>query len=116
MNPNNMGDLLRQVTRMRKDMDRVQEELKNRYVEARAGGELVDVTFNGRQDLVKISLDPSLFKPGADGRVDSSLVEDLILAAVAQGMEKSKKLMKEEMEKVTGDLGLGGVLPGLLGI
>jgi len=116
MNPNNTGDLLRQVTRLRKEMDKVQEDLKNRYVAARAGGELVEVTFNGRQDLVKVSLDESLFAPGSDGKVDIALIEDLIVAAMAQGTERSKALMKEETDKVTGDLGLGGMLPGLLGM
>lgn len=116
MNSNNMGDLLRQVTRMRKDMDKVQDELKDRYVEARAGGDLVEVTFNGRQDLVKISLDESLFASGSDGKVDVALIEDLIVAAMAQGTEKSRALMKEETDKVSEGLGLGDMLPGLLGM
>ncbi|MBI4601932.1 MAG: YbaB/EbfC family nucleoid-associated protein, partial [Planctomycetes bacterium] len=46
---------------------------------------------------------------------DKALVEDLIVAAVSQGLEKSRALMRQEMEKVTGDQGLAGLLPGLLG-
>ncbi len=115
MSQGNLGDLLRNVTRMRKDLDKVQEGLKGRYVEARSGGDLVQVTLNGKQELVKISLDPKLFAASADGKPDVALVEDLIVAAVSQGMEKSRALMRTEMEKVTGDLGLGGMLPGLLG-
>lgn len=115
MSQGNLSELLRNVTRMRKDLDKVQEGLKGRYVEAKSGGDLVTVTLNGRQDLVKISLDPKLVAPGADGKVDLALVEDLIVAAVGQGMEKSRALMRQEMEKVTGDLGLGGMLPGLFG-
>ena len=111
MNPNNMGDLLRQVTRMRKDMDRVQEGLKTRFVEAKAGGDLVEVTLNGQQDLIKVSISPKIFESGGEGKVDVELLEDLIVAAVSQGIEKSKALMKEEMERVTG--GLGGLLPGM---
>ena len=115
MNPNNFGELLRQVTRMRKDMDKVQEGLKSRYVEGRSGGDLVDVTVNGRQELVKLRLSDKLLEPGTDGKIDKALVEDLITAAMSQALEKSRTLMRQEMEKVTGDLGLGALLPGLLG-
>jgi len=112
MKANNVGDLLKQATRMRKDMDKVQEELKSRYVEGRAGGDLVQATVNGQQELVKVVISPKILGPGGDGKVDRELLEDLIVAAVSQGLEKSKALMKEELEKVTGG-GLGGMLPGL---
>ena len=106
-----MNDLVRQMGRMRKDMDTVSEELRERYVEAEAGGGLVEVVFNGQQEIVKVSLSPKLVEPDGDGKVDVELLEDMIVAAVSQGIEKSKELMREEMNKVTG--GLGGALPGL---
>ena len=65
---------------------------------------------NGQQELVKVSIDPKVFGDAA-AKVDVELLEDLVVAAVSQGIEKSKALMKEEMEKVTG--GLGGLMPGL---
>jgi DNA-binding YbaB/EbfC family protein len=111
MNQQGMGDLLKQVTRMRKDMDKVQEELKERYVEASVGDELVEVTFNGQQELIKVSISPNLLKPDADGEVDVDMVEDLIVAAVNSGIEKSKALMSEEMNDATGGLAAG--FPGL---
>jgi len=111
----NLGDLLKNVTRMRKDMDKVQESLKTRYVEARSGGDMVEVTLNGRQELVKIKLNPKLFASGESGKPDAALIEDLIVAAIGLGTEKSKALMRQEMEKVTGDQGLGGMFPGLFG-
>lgn len=111
MSPGNMGDLVRQAGRMRKDMERVQEQLKERYVQASAGGDLVEVTLNGQQEVVKVSIDPKLFGDVAS-KVDVEMLEDLVLAAISQGIEKSKSLMKKEMEQVTG--GLGGMLPGLL--
>ena len=113
MSQSNFGDLMRQVTRMRKDMEKTQEELKNRFVDAQAGGGLVEVTLNCQQELVKLSIAPKLFEPGPDGKVDPAMVEDLVIAAMAQGLEKSKALMREELEKVTGGLGLGNLLPGL---
>ena len=109
LNPNNLGDMVRQAARMRKDMEAAQEDLKNRFVSADSGGGLFEVTLNGRQDLVKITIDPKAVGKGAPD--DVSLLEDMILAAVSQGMEKSRALMKEELDRVTG--GLGGMLPGL---
>lgn len=110
MSTGNMGDIVRQAGRMRKDMEKVQEELLERYVEASAGDGLVDVTLNGQQGVVKVSIDPKFFGDVAD-KVDIDLLEDLLLAAFSQGVEKSKALMKSEMEQVTG--GLGGMIPGL---
>ena len=106
-----MNDLMRQMGRMRKDMDAVSEELKERYVEAESGSGLIEVVLNGQQDLVKLTIDPKVVQPGSDGKVDIELLEDLIVAAVSQGIEQSKALMREEMNKVTG--GLGGAMPGL---
>jgi len=96
---------------MRKDMDKVQDELKNRYVEGRAGGDLVHVTVNGQQELVKVTISPKILGSGDGAKMDLELLEDLIVAAVSQGIEKSKALMKEELGKVSG--GLGGMIPGL---
>ncbi|MBI4603047.1 MAG: YbaB/EbfC family nucleoid-associated protein, partial [Planctomycetes bacterium] len=67
MQPGNFGELIRNVTRMRKDMDRVQEGLRSRYVEGRAGGDLVEATLNGRQELVKLTLNEKVLQPGQDG-------------------------------------------------
>lgn len=111
MNPKDTGDLMKRVTRMRKDMDRVQEELRERYVEADAGNKLVQVTFNGQQQLVKVEIDPRTVEPRADGQVDLEMLEDLVTAAVNQGLEKSKKLMNDEMNEITG--GMASNFPGL---
>ena len=110
MSAANMGDFVRQAGRMKKDMERVQEELKGRYVQAASGGDLVEATFNGQQEIVKLSIDPKFFGKVA-GQVDVEMLEDLVTAVVTQGIEKSKALMKTEMEQVTG--GLGGMIPGL---
>jgi hypothetical protein len=111
MNTNNMADLMRQLASVRKDMESTGSQLKERFVEAESGGGLVEVVFNGQQELMRLSLDPKLFEPGKDGAVDIELIEDLVSAAVGQGVEKSKALMREEMDAASG--GLGGALPGL---
>lgn len=106
MNTNNMADLMRQLASVRKNMESTGSQLKERFVEAEAGGGLVEVVFNGQQELMRLSLDPKLFEPGDDGAIDIELIEDLVSAAVGQGVEKSK-----EMDAASG--GLGGALPGL---
>ncbi len=112
MNQKDMGDLLKQVSKMRKDMDRVQDELRERYVEASVAGDLVEVTFNGQQELVKISIDQKVVTPGADGKVDTDMLEDLVTAAVNAGLEKSKKLRDDEMNDASGGMA-SGLIPGL---
>ena len=111
MNQQGMGDLFKQVTRMRKDIEVKKDELKERYVEASAGNDAVEVVFNGQQELVKLSIDPSLVRPDAEGKVDIEMLEDLVVAAVSMGLEKSKELESEEMNSATG--GLTENFPGL---
>jgi nucleoid-associated protein EbfC len=105
----NLGDLLKNMGKIRKDLERVQADLKNRVVEATAGGELVRVHVNGQQELLKVTLSPDAVRSTPDG---IEMLEDLILAAVSQGLAKAKKLKSEEIEKVTG--GMGGGLGDLL--
>jgi DNA-binding YbaB/EbfC family protein len=106
-----MGDLLKQVTRMKKDMDRVNDDLKNRYIEEQSGGGLVTVTVNGQQEVVKIAIDPSALQIGDDGQADLEMFEDLLIAAINQAVGKSKDMMNKEMNTATGGLSAG--LPGL---
>jgi DNA-binding YbaB/EbfC family protein len=102
-----VGDLLKQAQQMRKAVDRVQEELAQRFIEASSGGDRVTVTFNGQQKLVKLSIHPDSLAPDASGAVDRELLEDLIIAAVNQGLEESKKLMNDEINEATGGLANG---------
>ncbi|HLU47960.1 MAG TPA: YbaB/EbfC family nucleoid-associated protein [Planctomycetota bacterium] len=104
MKRNDVGDLLKQMSQMRKKMDRVQGELKERYVEASVGDGRVRATLNGQQEIVKLSIDPELVKPDEDGEVDISMLEDLVIAAINQGVERSKALMNDEMDKASGGL------------
>ena len=111
MNQKGMGDLLKQVSRMKKDMERVNDDLKNRYIEEQSGGGLVTVTMNGQQEIVKIAIDPGVLQIGDDGQVDMEMFEDLLIAAINQAVGKSKDMMNEEMDNATG--GLSGGFPGL---
>ena len=101
----NLGNLKKIAEEMQSKMAQVQEELKERVVEGTAGGGVVTAYVNGAQEIVGIKIKPEVVKPE-----DSEMLADLIMAAVNQGLEKSRKLSQEEMNKVTG--GLAG-LPGL---
>jgi nucleoid-associated protein EbfC len=97
----NVGDLLKNIGKIRKDMEKVQADLKNRIVEASAGGDLVKVLMNGQQEILKVTIDP---KSVSAGQID--ILEDLVVAAVSQALEKSKTLKSEELNKATGGMGL----------
>jgi len=106
MKVTNMGDLFKNMGKIRKDLEKVQSDLRNRVVEATSGGGLVKVLVNGQQEVLKVTVDPQAVQSGVE------ILEDLLLAAVSQGLERSKHLKSEEIEKATGglDLGLSGLL------
>jgi DNA-binding YbaB/EbfC family protein len=100
-----MGGILRQAQKVQKEMARVQEELKERVVEGQAGGGMVKVFANGRQDVVGVKIDPQV----VDAE-DVEMLEDLVLAAAGQALKKARELAEGEMAKVTGGLGLPGMM------
>lgn len=104
MDISNMGDLLRNAGKVRKQIDRVQEDLKERVVEGSAGGGLVTALVNGQQDVLKVNIKPEAVSPDPE---EVELLEDMILAAIAQAVEKSRELKSEEINKVTGGFGEG---------
>lgn len=107
MNFRNMSKMMKQVQKMQADMARVQEELGSKTVEATAGGGMVTVVANGRQEIVSITIDPEAVDPD-----DVEMLQDLVMAAVNEALRSSKEMATNEMAKVTGMLDIPG-LPGL---
>ncbi len=103
----NMGNILKQAQQFQAKMTKLQEELGEKTVEASAGGGMVTVIVNGRQELVSITIDPEVVDPG-----DTEMLQDLILAAVNEGLARAKEMVNEEMGKLTKSLNLPN-LPGL---
>lgn len=99
-----MSQLFQQAQKMQRDMKQVQEGLKKRNVMGESGGGMVKVYVNGAQEILKVEIDPQAVDPE-----DVGMLEDLILVAVRNGMEKSKELSASEMGKVTGGLNLPGL-------
>lgn len=102
----NLGDLMKQAQQLQNKLARVQEEAGNKTVEASAGGNMVTATLNGRLELVSLRIDPSVAEGG-----DVEMLQDLVLAAVNEGIRKAQKMMAEEMGKVAGGLKIPGLMP-----
>jgi nucleoid-associated protein EbfC len=96
--------MLRQVQQMQDKMSKVQTELESETVEASAGGGAVRAVASGTQKLMSVTIDP-------EAASDTEMLQDLVVAAVNEAMEKSKQLAASKMQAVASGLGLP---PGLL--
>ncbi len=103
----NMQQLLRQAQKMQEDMLAAQESLKHETVEASSGGGVVTVSVTGDLELKSITIDPQAVDPE-----DVELLQEMVLAAVNEGLRNAQELAASKMGGITG--GLGGLgLPGL---
>ena len=104
----NMQQMMKQVQKMQADMAKAQEALKDEEVSATAGGGMVTVKVSGDQVVKSIEIKPEAIDPD-----DPELLQDMILAAVNEGMRASQELAAQKMGGLTGGMDLGGLgLPG----
>ncbi len=89
---------------MQAKLARMQEELRQRIVEATSGGGMVRVSCNGQQEIVSISIDPELLE-----EKDVEMLQDLILVAVNEALHRSREMAQEELAKITGGLNIPGL-------
>ncbi len=104
----NMGQIMKQAQKFQTKMAKMQEELSDRTVEASAGGGMVTVVANGGQDVLSIRIDPEVVDPD-----DVEMLQDLIMAAVNDALNKAKAMMNEEMGQLTKGMNIPG-MPGLM--
>jgi DNA-binding YbaB/EbfC family protein len=97
-------NLMRQVKEMQAKLAKAQEELASAQIEASAGGGAVTVVISGQQQFLSVKISPEAVDPK-----DVGLLEDLVLAAINEAMEKSQKLAQERL----GGLTAGLKIPGL---
>lgn len=101
---NNMGQMMKQVQQMQKKMEETQKQIEETVVTATAGGGAVEVEVNGNKNLVSIKIDPEVLDPE-----DVEILQDMILAAVNDGIGQVEKLSEEKMGKITGGMNLPGI-------
>ncbi len=99
-----LGDIMKQAQALQERMAKLQEEAAKKTVEASSGGGMVTVKVSGRQQLLSVAIDPEIIKSG-----DVEMLQDLIMAAVNEGLRKSQELIAEEMKGMTGGLNIPGL-------
>jgi len=95
-----LGGLMKQAQKMQEDMQKAQEEVANLEVEGQAGGGMVKVSMNGRHELRRVNIDPSLMDD------DKEMLEDLLAAAVNDATKKIDASSKDMMSGVTSGMSL----------
>ncbi len=100
----NLGSIMKQAQKMQAQIAKIQEELAQKTVEASAGGGMVSVVANGKQEIVSIKIEPEVVDPK-----DVEMLQDLVVAAVNEALRKAQEMIAEEMSKVTGGLQIPGL-------
>lgn len=99
-----MSELVRQAQIMQKKMAKLQEDLQERTVEGSAGGGMVTAVVSGSNELKSLTIDKAAVDPN-----DVEMLQDLILAAVNDGVKKAKAMMEAEMGQITGGIKVPGL-------
>ena len=99
-----LGNIVKQAQELQERLSQVQEQAAARTVEASAGGGMVTVVVSGRLEVVSLRIDPAVLKSG-----DIDMLQDLVIAAVNQGIRSAQQAVAEEMKKVTGGLKIPGL-------
>jgi len=106
-----IAKLLKNFQKIQGEMKNLQEELSKQVITGSSGGGMVEVTMNGKFEVIDIKIEKRLIQ----GR-DMQMLEDLIVAAVNDAMKKAQGLIKDKMGQLTGGLSIPGVgIPGMLG-
>ena len=98
------GNMMREAQKLQAQMAELQEQVGKRTVQATAGGGMVTVEANGKQEILSIKIDPEVVS-----RDDVAMLEDLVLAACNEALRKSRELVQQELGKLTGGLKIPGL-------
>ena len=105
MNTNTkMNSVIKQAQKMQEEMEKVQGELEQKIVESTAGGGMVEVTANGKKEILSIKIKPEVVDPD-----DIETLEDLVMVAVNDAIKKADDMMTEGMSAVTGGINIPGL-------
>jgi DNA-binding YbaB/EbfC family protein len=96
--------MLKQAQEMQARLAKLQEELAEKTVEASAGGGMVTVVANGRQEILSVRIEKEVVSPE-----EVDLLQDLVRAAANEALSRSREMMAAEMAKITGGMNLPGI-------
>ena len=100
----NMNNIMKQAKKIQERISKIQEEMEKRTVEATAGGGMVTVVINGKNELLSLKIEKDVVDPE-----DVEMLQDLVMAAVNEGMRKAQEMVASEMGKVTGGFNIPGM-------
>ncbi|MFB3926319.1 MAG: YbaB/EbfC family nucleoid-associated protein [Syntrophales bacterium] len=98
------GNIIKQAQQIQQKMLRLQEELASKTVEAAAGGGMVVAVVNGKHELVSLKIEKEVVDPE-----DIEMLQDLVIAAVNEGVRKAQEMAQVEMSKITGGINIPGL-------
>lgn len=101
----NIGNIMKQAQKMQAKMARLQEEMASKFVEATAGGGMVTAVVNGKNELMSLKIEKDVVDPE-----DIEMLQDLIVAAVNEGIRNAQEMVSTEMAKITGGLNIPGLM------
>jgi len=101
----NFGKIMKQAQQVQARMMKLQEELALKTVEASAGGGMVTAVVNGRFEIVSLKIEKDVVNPD-----DVEMLQDLVAAAVNEGVRKAQEMAQAEMSKITGGLQIPGMM------
>ena len=104
MMPGNMNNILKQAQKMQENMQKMQEELESKELEASVGGGAVTVKVNGKKEVIDITIKPEVVDPD-----DIEMLQDLVLSAVNEALRSVDEMQSSQMSKVTGGLNIPGL-------
>ncbi|MFZ7127723.1 MAG: YbaB/EbfC family nucleoid-associated protein [Desulfobacterales bacterium] len=99
-----MKNMMKQAQKLQAKMLQMQEEMANKTIEGSAGGGMVKVVANGRQQVLSVTIDREVVDPE-----DVEMLQDLVLAAVNDALTKSQEMMATEMNKLAGGMNIPGL-------
>jgi nucleoid-associated protein EbfC len=101
---NPLGNIMKQAQELQERLAQIQEQAATQTVEASAGGGMVTAVVSGRLEVVSLRIDPEVLKSS-----DIEMLQDLVMAAINQGIRNAQAMVAEDMKKVTGGLKIPGL-------
>lgn len=102
--PGNLQEMMKQAQKMQEKLLKAQQEAENITGDASSGGGMVKAVANGKNQIVELKIEKEVVNPE-----DIEMLQDLIVAAVNESLQKVQEAMKQEMSKVTGGMNIPGL-------